>query len=111
MSARKLSRAEERRLMMNRITRATSRAVFIAALLAGFVATATPAGAWQGDGPVGWEVFSTNTPGGGGELESQGLSGERTEFALSQPGPALPGCATVIVTYYRTKEDLAKAKK
>lgn len=55
---------------------------------------------------VGWEVFSTNTPGGGGELKSQGLTGERTPWMISTPAPSTAGSAVtnIVVRYYCCKE-------
>jgi hypothetical protein len=78
-------------------------ALVIAVLLAGtFLA--------QGGGVVGWEVFSTSTPGGGGEMQSQGLTGERTAWFTSRAAPGQAGVANIVVTYYASKEDLDKAK-
>lgn len=65
----------------------------------------------SGDGVVGYEVFSTSTPGGGGTLESQGLTGERTEWTITQMAPAGPGVVNVVVTYYDSKESRDKAKE
>lgn len=55
---------------------------------------------------VGWEVFSTNTPGGGGQLKSEGLTGERTPWSISTPAPSTGGSGVVniIVRYYCCKE-------
>src|SRR5215468_6202231 len=63
------------------------------------------------DGVVGYEVFSTSTPGGGGTLESQGLTGERTPWTISHGAPSLPGVVNIVVTYYESKESRDKAKE
>jgi len=83
-----------------------------AIVIAGMLGCLAPAMAQDTnpDLPVGYEVFSTNTPGGGGELQSQGLTGERTAFAMSDAAPAAPGVVNVVVTYYASKEALDKAK-
>jgi hypothetical protein len=78
-------------------------ALVIGALLAGSVRA-------QGGGVVGWEVFSTSTPGGGGEMQSQGLTGERTAWFTSRATPGQAGVVNIVVTYYASKEDLDKAK-
>lgn len=70
----------------------------------------------QGDNPpkpVGWEVRSTNTPGGGGELKSQGVTGKKTPWFLVKNGPSVAGSAVVniVIVYYDSKEDLEKAKE
>jgi len=63
------------------------------------------------DGVVGTETFSTSTPGGGGELVSQGLDGERTAWFISHVAPGNPGVVNVVVTYYDSKESRDKARE
>lgn len=63
------------------------------------------------DGVAGYEVFSSSTPGGGGTLESQGLTGERTPWSITHVAPSLPGAVNVVVTYYDSKESRDKAKE
>ena len=70
------------------------------------------AGAAQdSSGVVGWEVFSTSTPGGGGTMESQGLTGERTAWFITHVAPGNAGVVNMVVTYYDSKESLDKAKE
>lgn len=89
----------------------------LAALLACFsmlTGAIAPAFA-QGDehGVVGWEVKSTNTPGGGGGLTSQGLTGESTPWAIAEAGPSVAGTAVVniVIRYYHCEECWKKAKE
>jgi len=70
------------------------------------------AGAAQDNGGVvGYEVFSTSTPGGGGTMESQGLTGERTAWFITHVAPGNAGVVNMVVTYYDSKESLDKAKE
>src|SRR5215471_14640933 len=70
------------------------------------------AGAAQdSSGVVGWEVFSTSTPGGGGTMESQGLTGERTAWFITHMAPGNAGVVNMVVTYYDSKESRDKAKE
>src|SRR5215472_540420 len=70
------------------------------------------AGAAQdSSGVVGWEVFSTSTPGGGGTMESQGLNGERTAWFITHVAPGNAGVVNMVVTYYDSKESRDKAKE
>lgn len=82
-------------------------ALALALLLAGMAAAQDKGNG----GVVGSEVFSTSTPGGGGTLESQGLSGERTPWSITHAAPSLPGVVNVVVTYYDSQESRDKAKE
>src|SRR5688572_17131077 len=48
-------------------------------------------------GVVGSEVFTTNTPGGGGQLQSTGLEGTKTNFPLAVDAPTTAGTAIINV--------------
>lgn len=63
--------------------------------------------------PVGWEVKSTNTPGGKGELVSQGVTGKKTPYAKAKAAPSTAGSAVIniLIVYYDSKEDLDKANE
>jgi hypothetical protein len=63
-----------------------------------------------GHGQVGQETFSNETPGGGGQLESQGLDGKRTEHRMTAT-VVTPGVIHVLVTYYDCADCLGEAKK
>lgn len=81
------------------------------------LATILPAFAQEPEahGVVGHEVRSTNTPGGGGELTSQGVTGQQTPWMDIQIGPTVAGSAVtnMVITYYHCKEcrDAAKKKR
>ena len=60
-------------------------------------------------GVVGWEVFSNSTPGGGGTMESQGLTGERTAWFTTHVAPSNAGVVNMVVTHYDSKESRDKA--
>jgi hypothetical protein len=83
-------------------------------LLLGSIA---PALAWQGGegehGVCGWEVRSTNTPGGGGELTSQGVTGTATPWSIAEAAPTTAGTAVVnlVIRYYHCEECWKKAKE
>lgn len=93
------------------------RAVQLFCALNLMLATALPAFAQEPEahGVVGWEVRSTNTPGGGGELTSQGVTGQQTPWMDVQIGPTTAGTAVtnMVITYYHCKEcrDAAKKKR
>lgn len=81
------------------------------------LAAALPAFAQEPDahGVVGTEVRTTNTPGGGGELTSQGVTGQQTAWMDIQMGPTTAGTAVtnMVITYYHCKDcrDAAKKKR
>lgn len=91
------------------------RAIQLFCALNLILATALPAFAQEPEahGVVGWEVRSTNTPGGGGELSSQGLTGRETPWMDVQIGPTTAGTAVtnMVITYYHCKECRDEAKK
>ncbi len=64
-------------------------------------------------GVVGWEVRSTNTPGGGGELHTVGSSGVSSPWSIATPAPTVAGSAVIniVITYYHCKECRDAAKK
>lgn len=84
-------------------------AVGAALLLSGIA----PVWAQGGDahGIVGWEVRSTNTPGGKGELVSQGVHGQRTPWMTVRAAPTTAGTAVVniVITYYHCQADRDQA--
>ncbi|MCH8275199.1 MAG: hypothetical protein IH851_10455 [Armatimonadetes bacterium] len=70
---------------------------------------ASAAAAQDEHGATGSEVFSTSTPGGGGQLQSQGVNGEKTPWFTSKSTAALPGVVNVVVTYYHCEACRDKA--
>ncbi|MCH7903121.1 MAG: carboxypeptidase regulatory-like domain-containing protein [Armatimonadetes bacterium] len=76
------------------------------------VATAQvpPTNAQAEHGVVGHEVFSTSTPGGGGQLKSQGVNGKKSSWYISSTAPARLAVTNVVITYYHCKECRDKAK-
>lgn len=83
------------------------------AFLIALLGSAGKAQAQDERGVVGWEVFTTRTPGGGGQPQSTGLTGERTDFPLAVDAPTTAGTAVTNITvlYFDSAESRDKEKK
>ncbi|MFI5384752.1 MAG: hypothetical protein ACHQ50_01410 [Fimbriimonadales bacterium] len=87
----------------------------VVGMIALITALASQAMAQDKSGVVGWEVLTTGTPGGGGELRSTGLNGKKTDYPLAVQAPTTAGSAVINITiqYFDSKEsrDVEKRRR